>query len=279
MGLIMGKMIGGALAVIVVILAVILGVFYFNLDKIIIAAVEKYGSEVTKSDVTLAEVDLDVTSGEGALRGLSVGNPSGFEEPSAFELGAISLKINVANTNDKNIHITEIIVDAPKITYELAEGGNNLDALKKNIDDFTKSNATAEKSEAKSEEGSDEEGPKIIIDRLVIKNGEVNVKAPITLNKTINGALPTIELKDIGKKEGGASPEEVAAQIVSAVTDGAMGVVGKLGVGKTLGALKDGLAGAAGAATGAVGGVLKGGASGADKAVEGATGAVKNLFK
>ena len=49
----MGKVIGGVIAVLVVVLAVLVGLFYFNLDKIIIAAVEGYGSEVTKSEVGL----------------------------------------------------------------------------------------------------------------------------------------------------------------------------------------------------------------------------------
>lgn len=269
----MGKVITGAVVGIVVILAVILGIFYFNLDKVIIAAVEGYGSEVTKAEVTLDEVDLDLTSGKGALRGLKVGNPSGFEEPSAFSLGEVALAINISDSNEKLIHIEEIMVNAPQITYELNDTTNNLDELKKNIDAFMKEQGLTDGSS--EEKTSDEEGPKIIIDHLVIKNGKVTVKAPITLNKKIEGTLPTIDMRDIGKKKGGASPEEVAAQIVDKITSGAMSVVTDLGIGKTLGSLTEG----AGEAVKAVGGAAEGAAKGAGDAVEGAAGAIKGLLK
>ncbi|MBE7635513.1 hypothetical protein GUA87_01550 [Sneathiella sp. P13V-1] len=272
----MGKVIGGAIALVAIILAVIVGVFYFNLDKIIIAAVEKYGSEVTKSDVKLAEVDLDPTSGSGGLRGLTVGNPSGFKEPSAFDLGGISLKVNVAGSSEELIHIEEIIVSSPQITYEVNENGNNLDVLKKNIDDFIKAQG-GESKDSSSSSSDGEEGPKLIIDRLSITGGKVTVSAPITMNQKIEGNLPDINLKDIGKDSGGADPAEVAAQIADSITEGALGVVSGLGIGKTLDSLKEGLSGV----TGAVEGVTKNlptSGGGATKAVEDAAGGIKKLF-
>jgi hypothetical protein len=220
--------------------------------------------------VTLAEVDIDMTSGRGGMKGLVVGNPEGFTEPSAFELGEISLEINIANTSGEMIHITSILVDAPKVTYELATGTNNLDALKKNVDDFIAANGGGGSSASSSE---DEEGPKIIIDSLIIQNGRVSVKAPVTLNKKIEGSLPKIVMKDIGKDDGGASPGEVAAQIIQQISGNAMNVVSGLGVGKTLKSLGDGLTGAAGSITKGVSG------DGAGKAVEGAAGKLKGLLK
>ncbi|WP_169567944.1 hypothetical protein [Sneathiella limimaris] len=265
----MGKIIGGVVAALVIIIAIVVGVVYFNLDKIIIAAVEEYGSEVTQSEVSLNEVDIDMTSGKGGLRGLTVGNPSGFEEPNAFELGEIAVEVNIADTSGELIHITSIKVDAPRVVYELKEGGNNLDALKKNVDDYVKAMGGSESSS--SEEG---EGPKLIIDSLVIQGGKVVVKAPITMNKSIEGNLPTITLKDIGKEEGGADPGEVAAKIIESITAGSMSVIGDLGVGKTLQSLQDGL----GSVTKGVTDGAAGAASGASKAVEGVGGAVKGLL-
>ncbi|GLQ05741.1 hypothetical protein [Sneathiella chinensis] len=277
----MGKIVGGVLAVIVLILGAIVAFLYFNLDKIIISAVEEYGSEVTRTDVTLNEVDLDLTSGAGALRGLSVGNPDGFEEPTAFELGAISVSVDMGGTSDKLIHIREIVVDAPKVTYELNQTTNNLDTIKNNVDSFMKANASSSGTES-SDSADGGEGPKLIIDSLVIQNGRVGVKAPITLNKKIEGNLPTIRMKDIGKKENGATPEEVAAQIMDKLTSSSMNVVQGLGVGKTLDSLKQGLGGAGKAITEGAGGAgkaLEGAAGGAGDALKGATEGVKGLFK
>ena len=274
----MGKFIGGAIALVAIILAVLVGFFFFGLDKAIIAAVEKYGTEVTQSDVTLDEVNLNLTSGQGELRNLSVANPVGFEEDKIFDLGGISVKVNISDSSEKLIHIEEIIVSAPSITYEVNKNGNNLDALKKNIDDFIAANSSDSSSSAESEEKG--EDPKLIIDRLVINNGKISVSAPITMNQKIEGNLPTIEMKDIGKKEGGAEPAEVAAQVANAITRNSMKVIEQLGIGKTLQGLKDGLSGVTNKATEAVDTLTKEAPSGegAGKAVEDAAGAVKKLF-
>ncbi len=274
----MGKIIGGAIALVAIILAVLVGVFYFGLDKAIVAAVNKYGTEVTKSEVKLGEAHVDLTSGRGELKNLSVANPEGFQEPKVFDLAGISVKVNISDSSEKLIHIEEILVSAPAITYEVNETGNNLDALKKNIDDFIKANSGGSSA---SDEGAEKgEDPKLIIDRLAITDGKVTVRAPITLNQKIEGNLPVIELKDIGKDEGGADPAEVAAQVANAITKNAMGVIERLGVGKTLQGLKDGLSGVTNKATEAVDTLTKDApsADGAGKAVEDAAGAVKKLF-
>lgn len=233
----MGKIIGGIVAVIIILVAVVAGVFYFNLDKIIIAAVEKYGSEVTQTDVVLNEVDLDLTSGKGALSGFSVGNPSGFSEPTAVQFNTVAVNVDIPNTNDKLIHITEIRIEQPAITYEVNETTNNLDAIQKNIDTFMKENGMS--GGEQKEEASSEEGPKLIIDNIYINGGKVTVKATVLLDQKVEGKLADIHMQDIGKSEGGASPEEVAALLVNEISGSAMAVVTDLGIGKTVGTLLD----------------------------------------
>lgn len=282
---IMGKIIGGILAAIIVIIAVVIAVFYFNIDKVIIAAVEGYGSEVTQTDVVLDEVDLDLTSGKGALKGFSIGNPSGFEAGDAVAFDEVSVAVNIADTNDKLIHITEIRVNQPAITYEVNQTSNNLDTLKKNVDEFLKKKGLAGDSSAS--ESSSEEGPKVIIDNLYINGGKVSVKAPALLNQKVEGTLPDIHMKDIGKEGGGASPEQVAAQIVNELSGKAMAVITDLGIGKTLGTLLDnagdlankvGVDKAAGAAGEVAKDAVKGAAGAVEGAAEGAGKTIKKLF-
>ena len=277
----MGKIIGGIIAVVIIVIAIAVGVLYFNLDKVIVAAVEKYGSEVTKTDVVLNEVDLDLTSGKGALKGFSIANPAGFEDGNAVQFDTVAVTINMSDTNEKLIHIEEIRIEQPMITYEVNETSNNLDTIKKNVEDFMKANGMA--SDDKATESSSEEGPKIIIDNIYINGGKVSVKAPVLLNQKVEGTLPDIHMKDIGKKEGGASPAEVAAQIVNEISDKAMGVITDLGIGKSLGTLLDNagdLAGKVGLdkAAGAAGDVTKDAAKGAADVVEGAGKGLKKLL-
>jgi uncharacterized membrane protein len=72
---------------IVVLLVIIAGAVYFllsNLDSIVKAAIEKYGTAATQATVKLDSVKISLTSGEGRLNGLSVGNPKGFATPQAL---------------------------------------------------------------------------------------------------------------------------------------------------------------------------------------------------
>lgn len=231
----MGKIIGGIVVGLVIIIAIVVGVFYFNLDKVIIAAVEKYGSEVTKTDVVLNEVDLDLTSGKGALKGFSVGNPEGFDEDHSIKFDSVGVEVDISGSNDEVIHIREIRVENPSIIYEVNETTNNLDTIRNNVDAFMKENGLS--GDEKSEESSEESGPKVIIDNIFIKGGQVSVKADMLAGQKIDGKLPDIQMNDIGKDEGGASPGEVAAKIIDELTGKAMNVITDLGIGKNLGSL------------------------------------------
>ncbi len=63
-----------------------------NLDGIVKDAIQTYGSEATKTQVSVEDVTLKLESGYASIRGLNVGNPSGFSDPNIFELGEISVK-------------------------------------------------------------------------------------------------------------------------------------------------------------------------------------------
>lgn len=273
----MGKIIGGIVVGLIVIIAIVVGVFYFNLDKVIIAAVEKYGSEVTKTDVVLKEVDLDLTSGKGALNGFSVGNPEGFEEDHSIKFDSVAVEVDIAGSNDEIVHIREIRVENPSIIYEVNQATNNLDAIRNNVDAFMKEKGLS--GGEKPEESSDESGPKVIIDNVYINGGQVSVKADLLAGQKIDGRLPNIHMSNIGKDEGGATPGQVAAKIIDELTGKAMNVITDLGIGKNLGALlenagdlvnKTGVGDAAGKAGEA--------AKGATDAVEGAGKSIKNLL-
>ena len=101
----------------VVVVLVVGGVLYFasNIDSIIKAAVEEIGSEATKTQVTLNQVELSITSGEGALRGFRMGNPDGFKTKEAMHFDAVSVKIDTDSFTKDVIVIKEVVIAAPRI--------------------------------------------------------------------------------------------------------------------------------------------------------------------
>jgi hypothetical protein len=271
-----GLLIGGGIVVVIVVAVV--GYIAMNINPIIKDSVETYGSEITKVAVKLNEVDISPWSGEGKLAGLTVGNPKGYQTDNAFSLGVVSIKLDTSSVTGDTVIIHEIVIAAPQVTYELGPGGSNIDVIRKNVDGFMGGGGKPS-GEAKSEDG----GTKIIIENLIIRDGNISVSAALLQGKKLSVPLPGIHLKDIGKDQGGASPGEVVDLIMASVTEGATKAVGSLDIS---GLLKDGAdmvkdlekSLPIDAIGKALGGSTDGTGDAVGKAAEDATKALKKLF-
>jgi len=268
---------GGLLGGLIVVIAIVLFFVVSSLDSIIKAAVEKYGSEVTQVEVRLDKAKVSITSGEGSLRGLTVGNPKGFKTARAFSLGEISIVLDVGTVTQNPVVIKEIVISAPEVTYELGSGGSNIDIIQRNINAYAGTGKGKVKENAPSK-GDDQGGKKLIIQHLYVKKGKVNVSATMLKGKALSAALPDIHLKDIGKQKGGADPREVVEKLVRAISQSAGKAVGTLDLDKVVGSAKETVAGMKGQLEG-----VKGSAASAKQAAEeGAKklgGAFKKMFR
>ena len=241
----------------VVVIAVIGGGLFYvlsNLDNIVKTAVEEGGSQVTGVSVSLDKVALALTDGKASLNGFMVANPNGFATDYAISLGGVSVTVDPASVNSDTIIINSVAVDAPKVIYELGGSGSNIDAIQSNVERFTGGAADS---------GAESEGPKIIIEDLVISGGEVSVSAGFLEGKKLSVPLPEIHLTDLGKGDDGqgSSSADIAAEIMAALNDQILGSVGTLDLTGMMEGATEAIQGATDAAVGA-----------ATDAVEGATG-------
>jgi hypothetical protein len=121
-------------AAVVVVVAIAAVYLWSSLDSIVAAAIEKYGSQTTQTDVRVSSVKLSLTAGEGVIEGLTVGNPSGFTEQHVFRLGKITTRIDLATVRQDPIVIDEIVVNDPRVFYEINRAGqSNVSELKKRL--------------------------------------------------------------------------------------------------------------------------------------------------
>jgi len=202
----------------VVIVVIVIGVaytLYTSLDSIIEAAIEKYGSQYTGTAVAVDGVELDLTSGKGAINGFSVANPAGFETAKAIEVGKVAVAVDIGSVTGDPIVIKEIRIDKPKVTYEIGPDGNNIDAIAKHVESQTGSGEGKAADKAGAEEGGG--GPKLIIEDLYVNGGEVGVSATALKGKTMSANLSDVHLENIGKDDGGASPGQVAEIITASL--------------------------------------------------------------
>ncbi len=242
---------------VVILLVIIAGAAYFllsNLDTIVKAAIEKYGTAATQATVKLDSVKISLTSGEGTLSGLSVGNPKGFATPQALYLGSINLKLDTSTvTGSGPIVIPEVTIEKPQVTYEVAaDGGSNLQTIEKNAMAYAGGNGGA--SGGGTTSGS-APGRKLIINDLYVRDGQIAISHALLRGKMPSASLPTIHLTNIGKDKGGASPAQIAQQVLGSITASASKVA-NIDLGKQLGTLKDAVGGGAGSVTDQMKGLL-----------------------
>ena len=186
---------------------------YSNLDSLIEAAIEKYGTAAIQAPVTVESVALSPTSGSGAINGVVVGNPPGFTTPDAFRLGIISVAVDIATLTQNPVVIKEIVIAAPQVTYERGSGTGNLETIRDNVQKYAGTGGTTQTAPAEGEPR------KVIIENLHVRDGNVTVAASALQGRTLSTGLPAIHLRDIGKDKGGATPAEVAQRVVGAIAE------------------------------------------------------------
>jgi len=113
-----------------VLLVVVAGVVYYalsNLDEIVKEVIEKTGTSVLGTPVTVQSVDIAVSEGRGTIKGLSVANPPGYSSEPAFAFAEITIDIASVRV------IERIYAEAPEIRLESKGAQSNLKTLLDNI--------------------------------------------------------------------------------------------------------------------------------------------------
>jgi hypothetical protein len=205
------KKLGIALLVFLIILAA--GIFWLhnNMDRLVKEAIEKYGSQMTGTKVLVSSVKIRAAKGQGIVRGLMVGNPSGFKTPYALKVGRIEIDLDVSSIAKPVVLIRKIAVASPDVIYERANGTTNFDAIQKHIEDQVGSSGGGKSQE--------EGGKKLIVDRLSIRGAKAQASAGFMQGKTVTVGLPDITLNNIGKAEGGVPPGKLGQQIGKALKE------------------------------------------------------------
>lgn len=203
---------------IVLLIIVILGAlayYFFPLEMIVKKIVNKYGSEVTGTEVNLSGFDIDLKNGQASVNEITVANPSTYKTKYAVQLGQVSVKVDLKSITSDTIIIDEITVNKPVISYEMMSlTQNNISDIINNVNKFTAASQSSETQEVKSEASSD--AKKVIIKKVVISNGEINgamTAAPDVVSAAVS--LPTVTLTNIGGESEGTSVASSIAAILN----------------------------------------------------------------
>ncbi|MFY0649108.1 MAG: hypothetical protein JXQ86_00505 [Methylophilaceae bacterium] len=214
------------LVVLLIILIVISGLFVFlkdNLDEIVREIIVTSISEATQTNVSLAQVKLNLKEGVGVLNNYQQGNPVGFQTKYAFRFDQAELDIDVGSILDDVVIIERVFINHANILYEFNEGKTNFVELKKNLDkNLKKKNSDKEnkpigEQDKISNQSKTQQSKKIIIRSFEMINTEVEAAMPFASSQTISVQLPTIKLNNIGAKENGLLADELMKVFVDSM--------------------------------------------------------------
>jgi len=199
---------GGILVVILVAAVRFLG---SNLDAIVKKAITRVGPEMTGVSVEVDKVGISLADGRGEIGGLVIGNPRGYKGRHAFKLGSIVLALDKSSETADVVVIKELTIDAPDIVYDKGEDGSNVEAIQRNIDEYGKTHFGGEEKDQAA--NGDAAAKRFIIESLQIRNGKIRLTGRDTVMD-----LPTVQLRNVGKSQGGVTGGEIAGMVVKQMT-------------------------------------------------------------
>ena len=194
---------------------------YNSLDSIVKNAIEHSGTQITGTKVSVGSVDISLRSGRGTIRGVRVGNPDGFSNENAVELGEITLDLDVASLNRDPIVIEKIHVGAPVVNAEVDEKlATNVGVIRNHVQQYRAS--AARPASGKQDAGFEKH---FVIRSFVVEEGVVSGDATRIGSEKREYALPPIELSNVGG-ERGSRPEALGKEISAALFARVTQVVG-----------------------------------------------------
>lgn len=234
-------------------------VLMLSLGLIVKAAVNAEGPKLAGVPVHVKTVIIQPLLGIVHIKGLVIGNPAGFNTPSAMELNDFKLDIQMTSLFSKAIVIKEILIDAPQITYEKGLKSSNLSALQANLAPKEPAKTPAAEPAPAPKKGA---AKKVIIEDFQLNGAKVNVTITALGGKKMTLPLPNIHMKNIGKESNGASPAEVISEVFNSISKAVVDAVASAGA-------------AAGDALKSAGGAVTDAAKGTTDAAKGVANSIK----
>ena len=174
-----------------------------SIDSMVQSGLQSTTAEVLNTSVDVEEVSISLLNGSGTIKGFTIHNPESFSDKPAARLQQISIKIKVSSLLSDTVIVEKIRVQKPELFYEQKATGNNFDALTGNMG------------------ASSSSGTNLIVDYLLVENGQVTLTADIGTQKSVIAEFSEIEMEGIGRS-GNNTMEQTIQQILKPVLEKAL---------------------------------------------------------
>lgn len=222
------KIVKYTLLTLIALIVIVLVAGWLYLEPLVKGVVNKFGTQVAGTEVTLAGFSLHPLDGEVEIKGFTVANPKGYATPNLLSLGGVFVKVDPKSLTSDTIVVENIRITKPELTYEMPNfSTSNVMQLQENVArNTTKSSAPAKKEEVKGTAAKPAKN--VLIRKVLVEEGALSALTPLQKNKEpLTLQLPAIEINGIGDGKKNMSIDESIAIIFNKILFNATSVVTK----------------------------------------------------
>ncbi len=222
------KIVKYTLLTLIALIVIVLVAGWLYLEPLVKGVVNKFGTEVTGTEVTLTGFSLHPLDGEVEIKGFTVANPKGYTTPNLLSLGGVFVKVDPKSLTSDTIVVENIRITKPELTYEMPNfSTSNVMQLQENVARNTAQSSTPAKEE-KVKETAAKPAKNIVIRKVLVEDGALSALTPLQKDKKpLELNLPSIEINGIGDGKKNMSIDESIAIIFNKILFNATSVVTK----------------------------------------------------
>ncbi|TYO99875.1 AsmA-like protein [Geothermobacter ehrlichii] len=202
--------------VLVIILAAVVAGSLFYVDSIARRAIEYGGSEALGVPTTLERIDISLLGGKIELSNLKIANPPGFQSDRFLSLGSGQVAVSLGSLMKDTVIVPAVRLAGIRIDLEQSGKKNNVQPL------LARTRGAAGRGGAAAETGDGGTGRKFVIEHFAIEDVVVSARLGLLGGSSrVRLVLPKIELRDLGRKQGGMTLPELIRTVVQTLLDAA----------------------------------------------------------
>jgi len=202
---------------IVAVAAVVLAASIYFIGSIVKKGIETVGPRVTQVEVKLDSADVWLVAGRAQLKGLTLGNPTGYKSPISIKVGDVSVRLKTRSVLSDKIIIDSVEVKSPEITIEGGLKKNNLAQIEKNMKEYGGSDEASTNKEVKPASAQSTAGRKFQVNEILISGARVHLASLFATGASVTIPLPDIHLSNLGTDPAGITAPAVAQKVLAAL--------------------------------------------------------------